>query len=590
MKKHFLFLGFAMLLSVAGAFAQDCDYSGTTGTLEWCLKDGTLTISGDGEMPDYDVWETPWNGYTITSVVIGNGVTTIGDNAFFACTALASVTIGNSVTSIGTAAFNNCDVLPSITIPNSVITVGAEAFLNCFALTSVTMGNSVTSIGQDAFFQCSNLTSINIPNSVTSIGERAFFSCRSLTSINIPSGVTTIEDGVFAFCEKLVSITIPNSVTSIGDGAFSNCNNLPSITIPNSVTSIGDYAFNNCNNLPSITIPNSVINIGNIAFSNCTALTSIEVEDANPNYSSDNGVLFNKDKTTLICCPGGKTGNYVISSRVTSIGINAFDYCTAITSITIPSSIMNIGGGAFNYCTALISITNLNPVPVDIHFYVFNAVNKTNCTLTVPTSAVSAYKNAEVWKDFNIVAGGILVYPKADNPEHGYVTGNDLYEGRATATVTATAYDGYKFVNWTKDGAVISTDNPYSFTVTEDVELVANFEEGVGIDDVETWHAASIQVYPNPTSGELWVDCRDAINRASTMTPITDIAIFDVMGRMVMTVAVETRHATSLQPQIGQSDIGQSEIGINISHLPADVYFIRITTDDGVVTRKVVKE
>ena len=184
----------------------------------------------------------------------------------------------------------------------------------------------------------------------------------------------------------------------------------------------------------------------------------------------------------------------------------------------------------------------------------------------------------------NNIGGGILVYPKPSNPEHGYTEGNALYEGRTTAAVTATAYDGYKFVNWTIDGVEVSKDNPYSFTVTEDVELVANFEEGVGI--VETLRATSLQVYPNPTTGELWVDCRDGARPVSTMTPttITNIEIFDVMGR---SVSVETQCIASLQSQIAHRP---SQIEINISHLPTGVYFLRIATDEGVVLRKVVKQ
>ena len=143
MKKFLTIFGLAMLLSVANVFAQDCDYSGTTGELEWCLKDGTLTISGEGEMPDYGYGESPWWEYreTIETVVIETGVTSVGNNAFSYCTYLISTTIPNGVTKIGKAAFNVCSVMSSITIPDSVTSIGDGAFGDCNSLTSITIPN-----------------------------------------------------------------------------------------------------------------------------------------------------------------------------------------------------------------------------------------------------------------------------------------------------------------------------------------------------------------------------------------------------------------------------------------------------------------
>ncbi|MCL2168384.1 MAG: leucine-rich repeat domain-containing protein, partial [Lentimicrobiaceae bacterium] len=496
MTKRIYILGFAMLLSVASAFAQ----GGTTGPLTWQLTgtppNYTLTISGVGEMPDYEYGGAPWWNYqkSITTVVIGNGVTTIGRYAFFSCTALASVVLPNSVTTIGSVAFYGCTALESVVLPNSVTTIENSAFSNCTALESITVesGNPNYSSTDGVLFNKDKTvivcypagkkeSSYLIPNGVTTIGDHAFSTCRALESITIPNSVTTIGDHAFSTCRALESITIPNSVTTIGDYAFSDCQALESITIPNSVTTIGDAAFYVCSSLTSITIPNGVTTIGDGAFCACTVLLSIEVETENVNYCSVDGVLFNKEKTILIAFPAGKANGYIIPNDVTTIGNWAFGYCFFHTSITIPNSVTTIGKCAFVYCTALESITNLNPVPVKIESDVFNYVAQSACTLKVPTSAVSAYQKAEVWKEFNIVGGGFLVNPKVDDPEHGYVTGNALYEANATATVTATAHSGYKFVNWTKDGAEISRDNPYSFVVTEDIELVANFEETVGI-------------------------------------------------------------------------------------------------------------
>ena len=219
-------------------------------------------------------------------------------------------------------------------------------------------GKPVTSIGNRAFEDCSSLTSVAIPNSVTSIGDVAFFGCSSLTSITIPDSVTSIGGSAFRDCSNLTSITIPDSVTRIGSDAFSGCSSLTSITIPSSVTSIYDWAFSGCSRLTSITIPNSVTSIYDWAFDCCEKLTQINVDTANTAYSSENGVLFNKEKTELIRYPEGKADtSYSIPSSVTSIGKGTFSYCSKLTSITIPDSVTSIGNYAFSNCSSLTSIT-----------------------------------------------------------------------------------------------------------------------------------------------------------------------------------------------------------------------------------------
>ena len=158
--------------------------------------------------------------------------------------------------------------------------------------------------------------------------------------------------------KDITAYEIPESVTTIGDGAFDCCTSLASVTIPDSVTSIGNYAFYECTSLASITIPNSVTSIGRGAFEDCASLASISVDENNENYSSDDGILFNKDKTILVQYPSGKTtSTYSIPNSVTSIGNYAFYGCTNLTSVTIPNSVTSIGDCAFEGCTSLASIT-----------------------------------------------------------------------------------------------------------------------------------------------------------------------------------------------------------------------------------------
>ena len=206
MKKLALFLAVVLLLAAAlpvEALAAKTVASGKYGKLNWTLdKDGVLTISGKGKMPN---GEAPWRGYDFSKAVIKAGVTSIGNGAFSVCESLTSVTIPVSVTSIGDWAFN------------------------CSGLTSVTIPEGVTSIGEGSFSECGGRTSVTIPASLKRIGESAFGDCWSLTSVTIPEGVTSIGNGAFGDCSGLTSVTIPKSVTSIGDDAFSGCESLTDI-------------------------------------------------------------------------------------------------------------------------------------------------------------------------------------------------------------------------------------------------------------------------------------------------------------------------------------------------------------------------
>ena len=220
---------------------------GTTGDCTWTLDDeGTLTISGNGEMGAYSPW-----GRDIKKVIIENGVTSIGYRAFYNCTNLTSVTIPDSVTDVDYAAFSCCTNLASITIPDSVTSIGEDAFTGCTSLTRVTIPSSVTTIGDCVFAGCTSLTNVII-DSKGSFGSNAFSGCTSLKSVTISDNVTSIYSGAFGGCTSLTNITIGNNVRSIGENAFEECTSLKSITIPDSVTSIGNRAFWRCTSLTTI--------------------------------------------------------------------------------------------------------------------------------------------------------------------------------------------------------------------------------------------------------------------------------------------------------------------------------------------------
>ena len=321
-------------------------------------NDGTYTlrISGNGNMQNWNDTNAPWyseNDLKITSVIVEQGVTSIGNYAFYDCDNLTSIVIPNSVTTIGNSVFYNCDNLTSVVIPNSVTTIGSSAFSWCESLTSIEIPNSVTTIGDYAFRSCDSLTSITVD------GENAFY--QSIDgNLYSKDGKTLIQ---YAIGKTATSFIIPEGVTTIGNSAFRFCESLTSVEIPNSVTSIGDDAFYSCDSLTSIVIPNSVTSIGDDAFEYCNSLTNITVDGENEVYQSIDGNLYSKDGKTLIQYAIGKTAtSFIIPEGVTTIGNHAFSICGKLTSIVIPNSVTAIGGFAFSGCYSLTSIEIPNSV------------------------------------------------------------------------------------------------------------------------------------------------------------------------------------------------------------------------------------
>ena len=280
------------------------------------------------------------------------GTKIICDSAFSMCNFLTSIIVPNSVTSIGEGAFSGCILLFKIIIPNSVTSIGDLAFMDSNALSHIVISNSVTSIGDGTFYGCSSLTNIVIPDSVTSIGDIAFSGCRSLSNIVIPDSVTSIGDYVFEGCTSLSNIVIPDNVTSIGSNAFKNCSSLSNIVIPDSVTSIGNGVFSGCLSLKYISIPVNVICLNGNPFSEWNG----KLDCLSPNFVHECDILFNKDKSEIISFRNQKIESYIIFSNVKRIGDSAFSGCRSLSNIIIPDSVTSIGDGAFYGCSSLTNI------------------------------------------------------------------------------------------------------------------------------------------------------------------------------------------------------------------------------------------
>ena len=372
-----------------GACGENVDWVMTAG--------GTLTISGTGAMADCKWNSAPWARACseITSIVIGDGVTSIGNNAFQYCSSLTGAAIPGSVTAIGSSVFYGCDALTDIyyggyginwlataghnDVPNGtavhfkddlygkgacgenvnwvmtadgMLTIsGTGAMTDCDSfgdpapwkicrqyIKSAVIGSGVTSIGKYAFYCCEALTSVTIPDTVTVIGDDAFRGCSRLSGMTIPDTVTGIGSYAFYNCSSLPSVTIPDGVTTISESAFEGCSRLSSVTIPDSVTSIGKSAFRDCCKLTGLTIPDSVTSIGDHAFNGCNGLTSVTIPASVTRISA--GMFYNCWSLSNVTIPNG----------VTSIGDSAFGMCTDLSSVTIPDSVTTIGRDAFYYC------------------------------------------------------------------------------------------------------------------------------------------------------------------------------------------------------------------------------------------------
>lgn len=291
-----------MLLALCSAAAADTLQSGSCGeNVAYTLdSDGVLTISGTGDMADYDYEGAPW--YAVRSSV-------------------KTIRIGEGVTSIGRCAFRKCTSVTEVSIPQSVVTIDASAFYGCRRLAAINVPDSVESIGDYAFAGCTGLSTIELPSSVTSLGEEVFSGCSSLVSARLSAGMTQIPFNTFYECVSLTAVYIPEGIKTIGCGAFNGCVSLESIVLPESVQTIEAYAFSGCSSLAGVVIPDGVTSVEDAVFRNCVSLTSV-----------------------------------YIPSSVTAIGLEAFYGCSGLTGVVIPDSVARIDKRAFYGCTELVTV------------------------------------------------------------------------------------------------------------------------------------------------------------------------------------------------------------------------------------------
>ena len=322
---------------------------------------------------------------------------------------------------------------------------------------SVIIESGVTWIGDYTFSNCTTLTSAQISDSVTHIGKYAFSGCSNLTSITLPNGLEDINEHTFYNCTSLTSITIPNKVRWVCFNAFNGCSSLKNVTMSNGIQVIDDGAFHGCKSLTSITIPSSVWSIADNAFGDCSSLINIDVDKDNQTYSSQDGVLFNKDKTVLINYPiGSERTSYNIPDGVTRINESTFRECTSLKSIIIGNGVTVIDRYAFYNCKNLICVTIPNSVTV-IGWYVFDICSSLETVNYKGTKA--EWKSIDISdENYNLIGAmikctdGIIGYAHTviDNLEYSLVDDTATVIGYTFASQSVSIpksvdYEGYKF-------------------------------------------------------------------------------------------------------------------------------------------------
>ena len=472
----FLFISFSVL---AKTYAYDFEKDGIcynyitdkTNEVEVAFSGSLTHYSGDVIVPDVVVYfgnsyrvtrigNDAFANNKITSIIIPDGVTSIGDYAFSGCYILASVSIPNSVTSIGVSAFQICYTLASVTIPDSVISIGMLAFKGCSKLTSITIPESVTHIGTSLFdgctkldtlyfnaiacetvvskLQCVNIKVLYIGDKVTKIPRNLFWGCNKLTSATIPESVTHIGATIFDGCTKLdtlyfnaiaceteskfaceyiSALYIGDKVSKIPYCIFSDCKILTSVTIPNSVISIGDSAFWGCSGLTSIAIPQSVTSIGKAAFQKCNGITSITLPFIGTSADATGedailGVLFGRSESDggiLQYYDDGNSAEYgiptilekiTVTAPASKLSYGALSGCYMLKTVDIAGTVNEIGEKALYSCSELGDIYARSVSPSSASESSFEGINKITCTVHVPSGSISDYKAAEGWKSF----------------------------------------------------------------------------------------------------------------------------------------------------------------------------------------------
>lgn len=353
---------------------------------------GVMTISGTGS-----VSENPYQRHKddildlspiyyeslVKKVVIEEGISEIGSDAFSHCRSMETIELPNSLCYIGEYAFEYCDQLKTVSIPDSVTWIAEQAFVDCSGLGSVSLSNNLTIISDGTFYGCENLREIVIPDGVEEIDAFAFGDCRNLQEVRLPEGLISIHNRAFVNCTSLTNISIPNSVEVI-DGSFEGCKKLGNVSLGNGLTTLDDRAFRDCVSLKEITIPDSCTVIGDNVFAGCEKLATVNLGA---------GVTLIGDEAFAGCA----LQELMIPDSVTVMGESAFAWCGGLNKITLGNGMNRIAKGAFACCTSMKNVT----LPDNILFIDEGAFAECENLSQVNLSSATMYiPQSEEWPSF----------------------------------------------------------------------------------------------------------------------------------------------------------------------------------------------
>jgi len=289
-----------------------------------------------------------------TVITMPSDVTAVGESAFKNCEKLERINLGDKVDMIRKEAFRGCKSLLELHLPDNIRFVGESAFRDCISLKTLTVENEDIEMGERAFENCASLEEVSLKSNMTEIYGGVFNSCKALRHITLPEKLTILGESSFADCISMQEMIIPDRVTKIDDMVFSGCIELSKISLPESLVKIGKNAFKDCSSLTSITLPSSVFSIGSGPFRGCSSLEKIIVDPKNKSFKSVDNVLFNKNKSVLVCYPSKLAADsYKIPDSVVTVSDWAFCQCKNLRTIEIPDSVSEIGEGAFYMCESL---------------------------------------------------------------------------------------------------------------------------------------------------------------------------------------------------------------------------------------------
>ncbi len=357
--------------NVAAAETSDSGICGENNQLTWMLDhSGTLTITGEGNMSyAYSPEEIPWNKYRedIREVVIGNGITDVGNYAFQGCSNLKAVTLPDSLVLLGNYAFAECTSLNSAALPDRVTELQYYCFDGCTALTNVTLPENLNTLGDGAFRGCTELPSQELPKGLEYIGHEAYRGCSSLTTVTIPETVVNLGSYAFAECSSLQAAVLSNGLAELQYNCFDQCTALSEVTMPENLSTIHSAAFQGCSSLASVTIPDSVVTIESFAFEQCKELRTLKLPDrlkvigsgafsgcSNLSAVSIPAPVAELEEFAFLGCTGLRTVE--LTGGLERIGRGTFEGCTNLVDITVPDSVETIENLAFNGCASLQNI------------------------------------------------------------------------------------------------------------------------------------------------------------------------------------------------------------------------------------------